>query len=1120
MFEGFADQVIKGQKSVDLRRHMLRPLTSLVMIGCFFAFSVSTFGQPPKANKGANPQIPPPKLTEAQKAAQAVLNAYTDAANFQNNAVYPQAIERWNKFLKSFPNDSLASKARHYLGICYLQIQKPDYDKAIENLREALKDEKLEVREESLLKLGQALYESGVQANGDSKKKKLAEAAKTLSVFLDKYSDGSYADQAIFYAADAEYQLGKLDKAANLYRRLADQESMAKSELRPDAIFALGIVYEEQNQPKLAIETFESFLKSYSKHRLTSDTRLRLAERYLSGEQPGRAAVLLKQLADSKEGELQDYILYRYGFALAKDGKYAESSKVYRELSQRFPKSQYAAGSSLAAGQTLMREKKYDEAKAFFSPLLSLKNENASEAAHLICQIAFLQGKPAEAISVARHAITWSSKSRNLASLKMDLAEALTATKDGQAEAKSLFEQIAAEHSKDPVAPRAVYNAAFASMQAGALADAKRWGETFAKQYPQDPLAPDVAYIAAESTLQLGQHAEAATALEQLLNSQKGNPSAEAWELRLGHAYFIGNVYDKLNSRMMNLVATSKSPETQAEGYFLIGAGLLKQEKFDESEKALNRSLEASTKWASADETLLILSQAQLKAGNSEQARATLDRLRKEYPQSRFANQAEIRIGQLSAAAGDFKGALASYQRILDSDKDKSLKDLATYGKAWVLMQEERFKEALKLIEPLTASDRQDSVATEAILAKAICHRNLNNPKESIAILEKLVNDPKSNIPLTKSLYELGLSYLENKEFSKASASFDRLLKEFPKLEDLDRVLYEYGWAMKEQKQTSEAMDIFEKLSKTFPQSPLAAEAEYHIGQQAYEEGKYDKATAAYSKAINQTSDEELLEKSLYKLGWTYFQLKDFEKASAQFAKQIEIAPKSVLALEAGYMQAESIMKTENYANAFDLFNQARTALESSDKAESLSEQVRTLIYLHGAQSARELKKWKETNEWLNIVLKKFPNSEFLPIAKYEQAFAAQKTGKLTDAHKLYEDVAENNRNEIGARSQFMIGEMYFAEKDFAKAIQEYEKVIYGFGEKKAAAEVKNWQCQAAFEAGRCAEFLIGNLSGNQKAKAIQVAKKFYQIVVDDHPAHEIAPQAQTRLTELKRLAP
>jgi cellulose synthase operon protein C len=1104
---------------VDHSGRLVRRLTCLVVIGSSFSVSVVAHAQK-KIAPPAQKQTPPAKLTEAQKAAQAVLNAYTDAANFQNNAVYPQAIEAWKKFLKSFPNDTLASKARHYLGICYLQIEKPDYDKAIQYLREALNDENLEVREECLVKLGQALYDSGIQADGDAKKKKLAEASKVFGTFLEKFSDGSYADLALYYAGDAEYQLGRLDKAANLYRRLAEQESMAKSELRPDAIFALGVVYEDQNQPKLAIESFESFLKSYGKHRLSRDTRLRLAERYLSADRPRDAAALLKQLAGSKEGELQDYILYRYGFALAKDGKFAESSEVYQQLSERFPKSQYAAGSSLAAGQTLMREKKYDEAKAFFLRLLPLHNENSSEAAHLLCQIAMLQGKPAEAASVARDAITWSSKSPKLAALKMDLAEALAAMPDGQAEAKSLFEQIAVDYNKDPIAPRAAYNAAFASMQAGALADAKRWGEAFAKQYPQDPLAPDVAYIVAESTMQLGQHAEAATAFEQLLKSQKDNPSAEAWELRLGHAYYMGNIYDKLHSRMLNLVAASKSPETQAEGYFLIGAGLLKQEKFDESEKALHRSLEASSKWASADEALLILSQSQLKAGKTDEARTTLDRLRQEHPQSRFANQAEFRIGQLSAASGDFKGALASYQRVLDSDKDKSLKDLATYGKAWVLMQQERFEEAIKFLDPLTSDNNQESVASEAILAKAICFRNLDKRKESIAILEKIVNDRKTKIPLSKSLYELGLSYLENGDFAKAAASFDRLLKEFPNLDDMDKILYEYAWTMKEQKQIPEAMSLFEKLSSSFPKSPLAAEAEYHMGQQAYEEGNYAKATAAYSKAINQTDDKALLEKSLYKLGWSYFQLQDFSKAAAQFAKQLETVPKSVLALEAGFMHAESIMKTDNHAQAFDLYQQARKAIESSDDAEKVSQQVRTLTYLHGAQSALELKKWKESDEWLNTMLKKFPDSDFAPTAKYEKAFVAQSTGKLTDALKLYEEVADNNRNAIGARSRFMMGELHFGEKEFGEAIQEFEKVIYGFGEKKAPNDVKNWQCRAAYEAGRCSEFLIGKLAGNQRAEAIKLAKKFYQIVLDDHATHELAPLAQVRITELKQLAP
>ncbi len=126
----------------------------------------------------------------------------------------------------------------------------------------------------------------------------------------------------------------------------------------------------------------------------------------LSAGQAEQAAEQLRAISQDDSGEMQDYVLYRYGYALAKAGKFAESSKVYQELSQKFPKSNYASGSSLAAGQALMRDKKYDEASEYFRRLLPVRDDTASEAAHLLCQIALMQGKAAEAIPIARNALS------------------------------------------------------------------------------------------------------------------------------------------------------------------------------------------------------------------------------------------------------------------------------------------------------------------------------------------------------------------------------------------------------------------------------------------------------------------------------------------------------------------------------------------------------------------------------------------------------------------------------------------------------------------------------------------------------------------------------------------
>jgi hypothetical protein len=98
-----------------------------------------------------------------------------------------------------------------------------------------------------------------------------------------------------------------------------------------------------------------------------------------------------------------------------------------------------------------------------------------------------------------------------------------------------------------------------------------------------------------------------------------------------------------------------------------------------------------------------------------------------------------------------------------------------------------------------------------------------------------------------------------------------------------------------------------------------------------------------------------------------------------------------------------------------------------------------------------------------------------------------------------------------------MEGELWFAQQDYAKAVQVFQKVMYGFGGTQAPAEIKNWQARSAYEAGRCSEVLIGDLTGERRRKAIDAAKKFYEFLLNNHSDHELAKQSQDRIDELSK---
>ena len=352
---------------------------------------------------------------------------YVDAAGFQNNAAYELAIEEWQKLLKEFPNDPLAGKAWHYLGVCHIQTEKPDYSKAIDAFSQAMKYRTLEVREESLINLGWCLFNRAREEanNSPEQRKGLEQAKERLVEFLSEYKDGSYVDQALFYLGEIEYSLGNKQKSIDYYEKLLGSKSLEKSGLRPDARYALAVAYEEQKDVAKAQRAYRAFLKEHADHRLASEVRVRLADVLLAENQLADAEQLLA--ASLGQGDMADYALLRLGYVLSQQGKPEEASEKYLQLLRDFPDSPHAKTASLSVGQSLFGQGQYDQAVEQFSAVLSAKDAQAADAAHWIVVTLLRQNKADEALKVVEDAMSWADDAGSGVQLKMDYADALYA---------------------------------------------------------------------------------------------------------------------------------------------------------------------------------------------------------------------------------------------------------------------------------------------------------------------------------------------------------------------------------------------------------------------------------------------------------------------------------------------------------------------------------------------------------------------------------------------------------------------------------------------------------------------------------------------------------------------
>jgi TolA-binding protein len=1047
----------------------------------------------------------PAQENDTPKSSPQALNVYSDAANFQNNGEFALAAEEWQNFIKRFPKDPLANKAEHYAGVCYQQLKA--YDKAATHFAAVLKaNPKFELAEDASLNLGWCRYKLG----SEEKPELFDQAAQAFAVLVKQFPKGKYTDQALFYLGESLYARQKKPQAIAAYKKLVDDHP--KSSLRSDGLYALGVTHEEVQEYVEAGAVYDLFLKEFADSALSTEVRMRKAETILQAGDLAAAEKMFGEVAAVENFASADHAIYRQAFCVAKQDKFAEAGKLYAKLAADFAESSYVKEAMLSAGRSFYRASEFEEAAKWLQQVIEKDEANAPEAAHWLNRIHIRNGEPDKAVALAAAILPKAEGSAYLVHLKMDQADALYEVPERREEALGKYLQIASDHADDESAPQALYNAAFTAMELQKHDDGLKHAAAFISKYPDDRFLPDTKYVAADCNLKLGKHAEAETGYRELLDKFQEHAEYDTWRVRLGLALYSQKKYQDSIEALQTTIGELKAADQIAEGQFLLGASRFHLDQFEVAAKSLAESLKAAPKWRQADETTLYLSRAQRGLKQFDAAKVTVAKLIRDFPESALLDQALFRSGEYNYASGDFAAAAKAYDVVVSKWADSIYVPYSLYGKGWALLKAKQFPGGMESFTALIDKFADHELASDAHLGRAMCRRQAGEHENAISdIAIFLKSSPETN-EKSDALYERGLSEVALKKFEQATASFEALLAENKEYGNTANVLYELGWAYKHREQEENATTTFTKLAAGHPESLLAPEANLHVAEANYDNKSFDEAAKFYLAAKEKAKPGEVAERATHKLGWSYFRLGKHEEALAQFEEQIKSYADGKLLADGLFMKGESLFKLARHQAAFTAFT-AATRKPSADK------QKQVLTLLHGGQSAGQAGKWQDSLKLLDQVAKKFEDSPYLAEATYERGWAKQNLKQLDEAVEDYEKAAELSRGAVGARAQFMIGEVLFEQKKFNGAIRRFKRVMFGYGGENAPEKVKQWQALAGYEAGRCAEVQIKNESdAARRAKLIADSKSSFMYVVQRHPQHEKVAPAKERLAALAKL--
>lgn len=1066
--------------------HSLRPI--IFFIVALSVLSTTAWAQPATAESTAAANL-----------------AFRDAADFQNNGAYDLAAEAWAEFLKQHADDPKALDAKYNLAICTMQLS--DLEQASKYLQEVTTaKEPFGRREEALLNYGWTLYSQALK----DQPAKFAEADAAFAALLKEFPDGTKRDQALFFQGESFYLQERREESIKAYERL--MEEFPDSPLQSDAAYALGVALEEMDRFEDAGRIYDRFTTQFPGHELGNEVKMRKAETVLRSGDFADAEKRFAEVAALPGFDSADHALYRQAFAVASQERFADAATLFSQLVDRFPDSSYTPAAEMAAARSYYRAEQDEESAQRFAKVLKFENSDELEAAHWLARLYLKQGQAQAALQLLEKYIPKADMSSFKVNLLMDQADALYATESEGPAAVALYSQIAKDYPEHALTPQALYNAAFGAMELKDHQQSIALADQFLKNHADNQLAIDVKSVAAESNLQSGNHAAAARLFAELLadlaDSGADRPEISQWRIREALALFGQQKYAESLERVENSLPALEFPGERAEAYMLAGRNQFAQGEFAAAEKAFQQSLESQADWRQADETWLFLSRAQRKQNKLDEARESISQLISEFPQSSVLDQAHFRLAEYAYSQGDFEAANQEYKIVIDDYPESVYRPYALYGRGWSNLRERKLADAEQNFTTLIEQSPEHKLVNQSLYARGMSRQQAGEFKKALDdVAAYLENVPDGNRQ-ADGLYIRGLSQAGLKQLDEAIATFESIVQKHPEYAGMDRVLYELAWAQKDGSKNEDAIATFRQLTETYPASGFVAESLYHLGEASYVAKDYKDAADLYERARSQVSgNPDLAEKVLYKLGWSNYQRKQVDAALASFVDQVKEFPQGKLLGDAHFMQGECQFQTGKY-------DQALTAYAAATAHPLSSNTIKTLAYLHAGQAAAQLEKWQESLEWLEKIDGDQPQSAFGLEIKYEMAWAQQNLGNLEVAEQLYGDVAAKSRGPLKARAGFMLGELKYAQKEYADAIRQFRKVMYGFGE-DAPEQVRDWQAKAGFEAGQCAGILASQRDKPaDRERLVALAKLFFTYVVERHPNSEEAKAASRQLQE------
>jgi len=504
---------------------------------------------------------------------------------------------------------------------------------------------------------------------------------------------------------------------------------------------------------------------------------------------------------------------------------------------------------------------------------------------------------------------------------------------------------------------------------------------------------------------------------------------------QLGYTHYHLKNYEEAVAQFNKIVG--KKDALAQNAYYFLGYCYLQIKKPTAARNAFRSASQMTFDAKVTEDALFQYGKLSYELGNPyESPQAVISKFISNYPDHTEKLLMEELLVESYTKLGNYKQAI----RLL---KEEGLfKDNATLQKVLFLQgfksyQQGNYREASQFFEEANEKNESETMALRALYWQAQSNYQYNNYASAVNLFEQFEEETAaSELEEWKALeYNKGYAFFKLKQYSEAIQAFDAQTQQKNALrKEVQRDLFlRLGDSYFANKQYWPAMESYNKAIQLNP-----AKGSYALYQKAISYGFVDRNLQKIENLealISSSTKHNLVDDALFALASTLASENKVVAAIAQYDKLFRLFPKSPYSSRALLNKGLILYNQERLSEATLVLRRLVLEYSKSDVAQQGLNTLREIAVESGKVS--DFSRWLRDNR-----IQSFSSNELEKTA-FEAAEKKFLDNKKNQAEKLLVDyTTEHPSGANSVAAHFYLGEIYFEESNWPKAVTAFEKVI------------------------------------------------------------------------------